>query len=132
MRANIAVAGSAIKNLAIDILMTPAIRNICFLSPKMCLPKRTPIAPSLLCFSSIFTSVSRKFRKGFISNINANGPGRSNHTIVKRITTKWGLDENTKSDTSRYRKTKKLVAVSMAGKQLQTEEIKTKLNKKRA
>lgn len=67
-----------------------------------------------------------------MSNFNANGPGRSNHTIVNRITTNWSLDGNRKSDTSRYWETKKLVAVSMAGKQLQTEEIKTKLNKKRA
>jgi hypothetical protein len=126
------VAGSAIKNFVTDILMTLAMRNICVLNPKICLPKRTPKAPFLLNFSSIFRGVSAKFYKGFMSNFNANGPGRSNHTIVNRITTNWSLDGNRKSDTSRYWETKKLVAVSMAGKQLQTEEIKTKLNKKRA
>jgi len=53
VRANIAVAGSAIKNFVTDILMTLAIRNICVLNPKMCLPKRTPKAPFLPNFSSI-------------------------------------------------------------------------------
>jgi len=42
--------------------------------------------------------------------------GRSNHTIVKRIITKWSLDENRRSDTSRYRETKKLIVASTGGK----------------
>jgi len=61
VRANIAVCGSAIRNFVTDILMTLAIRNICALNPKMCLPKRTPKAPFLLNFSSIFRGVSAKF-----------------------------------------------------------------------
>jgi len=40
----------------------------------------------------------------------------SNHMIVKRIVNKWSLDENRKSDTSRYRKTKKSAATFMGGK----------------
>jgi len=117
VRANIAVCGSAIRNFVTDILMTLAIRNICALNPKMCLPKRTPKAPFLLNFSSIFRGVSAKFYKGFMSNFNANGPGRSNHTIVKRITTKWSLDGNRKSDTSRYWETKKLVVTFLGRKE---------------
>jgi hypothetical protein len=41
---------------------------------------------------------------------------RSNHTIVKRIITKWSLDEKRRSDTSRYWETKKLVVTFMGGK----------------
>ena len=52
-----------------------------------------------------------------MSNFNANGPGRSNHTIVKRITTKWSLDGNRKSDTSRYWETKKLVVTFLGRKE---------------
>jgi hypothetical protein len=36
--------------------------------------------------------------------------------IDKRIVSKWGLKENKRSDTSRYRETKKLVGVSLGGK----------------
>ena len=51
------VCGSAIRNFVTDILMTLAIRNICVLKPKMCLPKRTPKAPFLPNFSSILRGV---------------------------------------------------------------------------
>jgi hypothetical protein len=42
--------------------------------------------------------------------------GRSNHMIVKRIITKWSLEENRRSDTSRYWETKKLVVTSLGRK----------------
>jgi len=48
--------------------------------------------------------------------------GRSNPMIVKRIINNWSLSEKKKSDTSRYRETKKLVVASMGGKQLKIEE----------
>jgi len=40
----------------------------------------------------------------------------SNQMIVKRIINKWSLNENKRSDTSRYRETKKLVVAFMGGK----------------
>jgi len=51
--ANSTVVGSAIKNFVTDILITPAIRNICVRNPKRCLPKRTPIALFLLVYEFV-------------------------------------------------------------------------------
>jgi hypothetical protein len=67
----------------------------------MCLPKRTPKAPFLLNFSSIFRGVLREF----ITNLSAISMpmdlDRSNQMILKRIINKWSLVENKRSDTSR-------------------------------
>jgi len=42
--------------------------------------------------------------------------GYSNPLIVKRIIIKWSINENKRSDTSRYRATKKLVMAPLDGK----------------
>jgi hypothetical protein len=48
--------------------------------------------------------------------------GQGNHMIDKRIVSKWGLKENKRSDTSRYRETKKLALTSLGRKKLSIQE----------
>jgi hypothetical protein len=70
-KANKAVAASAMKNFVTDILMTPARRNICVLNPKMCFPRKSPIA--LFSWPTDLTPENKivKICKEFFSKLNA-------------------------------------------------------------